>query len=76
MMIKDVLLREIESLLEDRQVDVLTYVRFLKSRLAEPQPAVDARFAAALTAVRAQAEAQGVTEEDVNGEVRAARADH
>jgi len=76
MTIRDVLLREIESLPEDRQGDVLTYVRFLKRGLAEPQQAVDARFAAALTAVRAQAAAQAITEEDVNGEVRAARADH
>ena len=72
MTIKDVLLREIESLPEDRQVDVLTHVRFLKSGLAKPQT-VDARFAAAWMAARRQVAAQGITEKDVNSEVQAVR---
>jgi hypothetical protein len=73
MTIKDVLLKEIESLPEDRQSDVLTYVRFLKIGLAEA-PEVEARFAEALTNLRRQAAARGLSEAEIEAEIRAVRA--
>lgn len=73
MTIKEALLKEIETLPEDRQADVLTYVRFLKIGLAEPRQ-VETRFAEALASVRERAVAHGLTEAEIEAEIRAARA--
>ena len=73
MTIKDVLLKEIETLPEARQADVLTYVRFLKIGLAEPQE-VEARFVEALANLRRLAAAASLSEADIEGEIRAVRA--
>ena len=73
MTVKDVLLKEIESLPESQQAGVLAYVRFLKIGLAEP-PAVAARFADALADLRRQAGAQGITEAEIEAEIKAVRA--
>ena len=72
MTIKEILLREIESLPEDRQENVLAFVRFLKVGLAETQPAVQ-QFADALARARAIATSRGITEQDVDAEIRAVR---
>ena len=37
MSVKDVLLQEIDSLPENKQADVLAYVRFVKLGLGEPE---------------------------------------
>lgn len=72
MTVKDLLLKEIESLPESRQADVLAYVRFLKIGLAEPQE-VAIHFAAALADLRKQAAARGITESDIEAEITAVR---
>ena len=72
MTIKEILLREIESLPEDRQENVLAFVRFLKVGLAETQPTVQ-QFADALARARAIATSRGITEQDVDAEIRAVR---
>jgi hypothetical protein len=73
MSVKDALLREIETLPESRQADVLTYVRFLKIGLAEPQQ-VEARFAEALAELRRQAAQRGLSETEIEAEIQAVRA--
>ena len=72
MTIKEILLREIESLPEDRQENVLAFVRFLKVGLAETQP-TEQQFADALARARAIATSRGITEQDVDAEIRAVR---
>ena len=72
MTLKEILLREIETLPEDRQENVLAYVRFLKVGLAEPQP-TDEQFADALSRARAIAAERGITERDIDAEIRATR---
>lgn len=72
MSLKDALLREIESLPEQRQADVLAYVRFLKLGLADPAT-VERNFDQALAQARSIAQERGITEADVEAEIRAVR---
>jgi len=72
MTLKEILLREIETLPEDRQENVLAFVRFLKVGLAETQP-TEHQFADALARARAIAASRGITEQDVDAEIRAVR---
>ena len=73
MTVKEALLKEIETLPESRQADVLTYVRFLKIGLAEPQQ-IETRFAEALAELRQQAAQRGLSEAEIEAEIRAVRA--
>ena len=72
MTLKEILLREIETLPESRQENVLAYVRFLKVGLAELQP-TDEQFAGALNRARTIAAERGITEQDIETEINAAR---
>jgi len=72
MTLKEALIREIETLPADRQEDVLAFVRFLKIGLAETQPS-DQQFADALARARAIASERGITEQDIDAEIRAVR---
>ena len=70
---KEVLLREIETLPETRQADVLAFVRFLKIGLADPQT-IERQFTDALAQARAIAVERGITETDIEAEIQAVRA--
>ncbi len=72
MTLKEALIREIETLPEDRQEDVLAFVRFLKIGLAETRPD-DQQFADALTRARAIASERGITEQYIDAEIRTVR---
>ncbi len=72
MTLKEILLREIETLPEDRQESVLVFVRFLKVGLAEAQPTAQ-RFNDALARARAIASERGITEQDIDTEIQAVR---
>ena len=72
MTLKEMLLREIETLPEDRQENVLAYVRFLKIGLAESQP-TERQFADALARARAVAAERGITEQDIDTEIHVVR---
>ncbi len=74
MTLKEILLREIETLPDDRQENVLAYVRFLKIGLAESQP-TERQFADALARARAVAAERGITQRDIDEEIQAARSD-
>jgi hypothetical protein len=72
MTVKEILLREIETLPEERQSNVLAFVRFLKIGLADSRP-TDQQFTDALTRARAIASERGITEQDIDAEIRAVR---
>jgi hypothetical protein len=73
MAINPVLIQELESLPTNRQVDVLAFVRFLKYSLLDEET-LGRNFLEALDKAQAVAEKQGITEQDIEEEIRAARA--
>jgi len=70
--LKETLVQEIETLPETRQADVLAFVRFLKIGLADEQT-VERRFADALARAQTIAQERGITEEDIEAEIKAVR---
>ena len=74
MTVKEALLREIETLPEQNQAEVLAYVRFVKIGLADIR-VVNERFDSALTLARARAKERGITEKEIAEEIAAARAE-
>ncbi|MHB8777411.1 MAG: hypothetical protein ACYC6R_06570 [Anaerolineales bacterium] len=66
------LLREIATLPESRQVDVLAFVRFLKISLPNEEKVRD-DFKDALKNARATAKKYNITQEDIENEIRAVR---
>jgi hypothetical protein len=70
----DVILRELAGLPEDRQADVLAFVRFLKIGLADAET-TDLRFDIALEQARKIADSKNITNDDIESEIRAYRAD-
>ena len=74
MTVKDILLRELESLPEQKQEDVLAFVRFLKIGLADSQY-LEERFVASVAQARKIAEGRGITERDIEEEIAAVRAE-
>ena len=66
------LLREIATLPESRQADVLAFVRFLKISLPNEEK-VRADFKEALKDARLAAEKYNITQEDIETEIRAVR---
>lgn len=68
------LLREVATLPVERQADVLAFVRFLKISLPDSEK-VRQDFREALNEMRETAQRLGLTEEDIEEEIRAVRAD-
>lgn len=69
---EETLLRELATLPESRQADVLAFVRFLKMSIpGEEQIRKD--FEDALEDARATAAKYNITEEDIDAEIRAVR---
>ena len=69
---EETLLREVATLPESRQVDVLAFVRFLKISLpGEEQIKND--FKEALDDARATAKEHNITQQDIEAEIRAVR---
>jgi hypothetical protein len=66
------LLREVATLPEERQADVLAFVRFLKISMPNAEN-IRAEFKDALEDARATAEKYNITEDDINAEIRAVR---
>ena len=66
------LLREVATLPEARQADVLAFVRFLKISLPDKEK-IKADFKEALKDAREMAERLNITEEDIEAEIRAVR---
>ena len=72
--LKEALFREIETLPEPRQADVLAYVRFIKIGLVD-LATLECQFAEALNRARAIATQRHITEQDIEEEIQAARAE-
>lgn len=66
------LLREISTLPESRQADVLAFVRFLKISLKDDDE-LEREFDESIKEARATALKYNITEEDINAEIRAVR---
>jgi rRNA maturation endonuclease Nob1 len=66
------LLREVSTLPESRQADVLAFVRFLKISLPDEEKIRD-DFKEALKDARATAKKYNITQEDIDAEIRAVR---
>jgi hypothetical protein len=69
------LLREVYSLPEERRADVLAFVRYLKISLMDDDE-IEKRFEKSLKSVRARAKKLKITQEDIDAEIRAVRAEH
>lgn len=66
------LLREISTLPESRQADVLAFVRFLKISLKDDAE-LEREFDEAIKEARATAIKYNITQEDIDAEIRAVR---
>lgn len=66
------LLKEVATLPESRQADVLAFVRYLKISLPDAEK-IREEFQEALADARATAQTLNITEEDINNEIRAVR---
>jgi len=66
------LLKEVATLPESRQADVLAFIRFLKISLPNEEKIRD-DFKAALQDARATAEKYNITQADIDAEIRAVR---
>jgi len=69
---EETLLREVATLPESRQADVLAFVRFLKVSLPN-QEKIKEDFQEALRDARATAKENNITEADIEAEIRAVR---
>jgi len=68
---RETLLQELEGLPEEKVVEVIDFIRFLKTQKDKDELA--RRFARALEEARAIARSRGVTDEDVLEEIKAVR---
>ncbi len=66
------LLREVATLPESRQADVLAFIRFLKISLPTEEK-IKGDFQDALKDARATAKEYNITQEDIDAEIRAVR---
>ncbi len=69
---EQVLLKEVATLPESRQADVLAFIRFLKISLPNEEK-IREDFKEALKDARATAEKYTITQEDIDAEIRAVR---
>jgi len=66
------LLREVATLPESRQADVLAFIRFLKISLPEKEK-IKADFKEALKDARKTAKRLNISQEDIDAEIRSVR---
>jgi tRNA A-37 threonylcarbamoyl transferase component Bud32 len=69
---EQMLLKEVSTLPESRQADVLAFVRFLKISLPDEEK-IKKEFQEALAQARATAKRLNITDEDIENEIRAVR---
>jgi hypothetical protein len=66
------LLREVSTLPESRQADVLAFIRFLKISLKDDDE-LEREYDEAIKDARATARKYNITQEDIDAEIRAVR---
>ena len=69
---EQILLREVATLPESRQADVLAFIRFLKISLPDKEK-IRADFKEALKDAQVTAQSLSITQEDIDAEIRAVR---
>jgi hypothetical protein len=69
---KETLLREVETLPEARQAEVLKFIRFLKIGLGDSDD-IARRFDLALAKAREAAASRAITDQDIESEIKAVR---
>lgn len=69
---EETLLREVATLPESRQADVLAFIRFLKISIRDDE-ALEREFDEAIKDARVTALKYNITEEDIDAEIRAVR---
>lgn len=69
---EQILLREVSTLPEERQADVLAFVRFLKVSMPDRET-IKKEFLAALAEARTIAKENNITQDDIDAEIRAVR---
>ena len=69
------LLQEVAGLPSTRYADVLTFVRYLKLSIPNEELEIEKRFDRALKSIRVRAETIDITQEDIEAEIQAVRAD-
>jgi hypothetical protein len=70
------LLKEISTLPESRRADVLAFVRYLKLSIPVEDLEIEKRFERSLKSIRTRAKKLNITQEDIEAEIRAVRAEH
>ncbi|MFA6035161.1 MAG: hypothetical protein WC889_19845 [Myxococcota bacterium] len=72
MTVKEAILKEIETMPEGRQRDVLSFIRFVKIGLSD-SAGTSQRFETAISHIRDEAKKRGITEDDIAAEIAACR---
>ena len=72
MSVKDELLKEIETLSESQQAQILAYVRFIRLGLGQPQ-SIKERFDKAVAEIRQDAAGRGLSEAEIEAETKSVR---
>jgi hypothetical protein len=70
------LLQEISTLPESRQADVLAFVRYLKLSIPGEELEINKRFEKSLKSIRTRAKKLNITQEEIDAEIRAVKAEH
>jgi hypothetical protein len=70
------LLQEISTLPEARRADVLAFVRYLKLSIPGEESEIERRFEKSLKSIRAKAKKMNITQENIDTEIRAVRAEN
>lgn len=70
---EEILLKEVSGLPESRQLDVLTYIRYLKLSVPSQKLALERRFDNAVASIRARSGQLGITPEELEAEIQGVR---
>lgn len=71
--IAQTIMREIETIPENRLVNILAYIRFIKLGLDLDEKEIEERFERSWEQVRSRAKKLNITSEDIDAEIRAVR---
>lgn len=70
---EETLLKEVSGLPESRQLDVLTYIRYLKLSVPSQKLALERRFDNTVASIRARSRQLGITPEEIEAEIQGVR---
>jgi len=73
---EETLLQEVAGLPKNRRADELAFVRYLKLSIPDEELELEKRFDKALKSIRTRAKRLGITQEEIDTEIRAVREEH